>query len=52
MLLEKPLAKQVGGDIIEKKKTYLYLKAAVFHQEEAEELKRLLRSNLKTALIK
>jgi geranylgeranyl diphosphate synthase type II len=34
--------KQVGGDIIENKKTYLYLKAVAFsNQEEAEELKRL-----------
>ncbi|MFV8332119.1 polyprenyl synthetase family protein [Flavobacterium sp. GSP14] len=34
--------KQVGGDIIENKKTYLYLKAVAFsNQEEAEELKYL-----------
>jgi len=34
--------KQVGGDIIENKKTYLYLKAVAFSKpEEAEELKRL-----------
>ena len=34
--------KQVGGDIIENKKTYLYLKAVAFsNQEEAQELKRL-----------
>ncbi len=34
--------KQVGGDIIENKKTYLYLKAVAFsNQEEAEELKLL-----------
>ena len=34
--------KQVGGDIIENKKTYLYLKAVAFsNQEDAEELKRL-----------
>ncbi|RDI51331.1 polyprenyl synthetase family protein [Flavobacterium glaciei] len=34
--------KQVGGDIIENKKTYLYLKAVAFSNEkEAEELKRL-----------
>ncbi|OAB28634.1 geranylgeranyl diphosphate synthase, type II [Flavobacterium fryxellicola] len=34
--------KQVGGDIIENKKTYLYLKAVAFSkQEEAEELKNL-----------
>jgi geranylgeranyl diphosphate synthase type II len=35
--------------ILSKIKTYLYLKAVAFsNQEEAEELKRLLRSNLKT----
>ncbi|MDI6049318.1 polyprenyl synthetase family protein [Flavobacterium sp. XS2P24] len=34
--------KQVGGDIIENKKTYLYLKAVAFSNEvEAEELRRL-----------
>jgi len=34
--------KQVGGDIIENKKTYLYLKAVAFSKpEEANELKRL-----------
>ena len=34
--------KQVGGDIIENKKTYLYLKAVAFSKEaEAEELRRL-----------
>ncbi len=34
--------KQVGGDIIENKKTYLYLKAMAFsNQEEAQELSRL-----------
>ena len=34
--------KQVGGDIIENKKTYLYLKAVAFsNQKEAEELKSL-----------
>ena len=34
--------KQVGGDIIENKKTYLYLKAVAFSKpEEAEELQRL-----------
>lgn len=34
--------KQVGGDIIENKKTYLYLKAASFSKEqEAKELRRL-----------
>ncbi len=34
--------KQVGGDIIENKKTYLYLKAVAFSKpEEAEEIKRL-----------
>ena len=34
--------KQVGGDIIENKKTYLYLKAVAFSgQEESEELKSL-----------
>ena len=34
--------KQVGGDIIENKKTYLYLKAVAFsNQEEAQELKSL-----------
>jgi geranylgeranyl diphosphate synthase type II len=34
--------KQVGGDIIENKKTYLYLKAVAFSNEkEAEELKNL-----------
>jgi geranylgeranyl diphosphate synthase type II len=34
--------KQVGGDIIENKKTYLYLKAVAFsNEEEAQELKSL-----------
>ncbi|CAM4000622.1 polyprenyl synthetase family protein [Flavobacterium sinopsychrotolerans] len=34
--------KQVGGDIIENKKTYLYLKAVAFSEEtEAKELRRL-----------
>ncbi|TDE31305.1 polyprenyl synthetase family protein [Flavobacterium ranwuense] len=34
--------KQVGGDIIENKKTYLYLKAVAFsEEEEAQELRRL-----------
>jgi geranylgeranyl diphosphate synthase type II len=34
--------KQVGGDIIENKKTYLYLKAVAFSkEEEAQELRRL-----------
>lgn len=34
--------KQVGGDIIENKKTYLYLKAVAFsNEEEAQELRRL-----------
>jgi geranylgeranyl diphosphate synthase type II len=36
---QKPLAKQVGGDIIENKKTYLYLKAVAFSNQE--EVKRL-----------
>ena len=34
--------KQVGGDIIENKKTFLYLKAVAFSkEEEAQELRRL-----------
>jgi hypothetical protein len=33
--IQKPLAKQVGGDIIENK-TYLYLKAVAFQTKEAE----------------
>ena len=37
--------KQVGGDIIENKKTYLYLKAVAFSkEEEAKELRRLFSS--------
>jgi geranylgeranyl diphosphate synthase type II len=40
--------KQVGGDIIENKKTYLYLKAVAFSKdEEAKELKRLFSIQLK-----
>lgn len=39
--------KQVGGDIIENKKTYLYLKAVAFSkEEEAKELKRLFSIQL------
>ena len=39
--------KQVGGDIIENKKTYLYLKAVAFSKdEEAKELKRLFSIQL------
>ncbi len=38
----KTFGKQVGGDIIENKKTYLYLKALAFSEkEQAEELKNL-----------
>ncbi|MDI5897848.1 polyprenyl synthetase family protein [Flavobacterium yafengii] len=39
--------KQVGGDIIENKKTYLYLKAVAFSKEaEAKELRRLFSIQL------
>ena len=42
----KSFGKQVGGDIIENKKTYLYLKAVEFSNEQDRlELKRLFSSN-------
>lgn len=43
----KTFGKQVGGDIIENKKTYLYLKALAFSEKEkAEELKNLFSVQL------
>jgi geranylgeranyl pyrophosphate synthase len=40
MLLEpETFGKQVGGDIIENKKTYLYLKAVAFSNQEEGRIK-------------
>jgi geranylgeranyl diphosphate synthase type II len=49
----KTFGKQVGGDIIENKKTYLYLKAlAVSNEDDSGKLKYLYRKKLKENTVK
>ncbi|PKH67217.1 polyprenyl synthetase [Flavobacterium sp. ALD4] len=49
----KTFGKRVGGDIIENKKTYLYLKAIAFSsKEEAAQLQQLFSTQLEDNLVK